>query len=66
MNHSPLPWRIDQDNEYGIVIVADNGDTVHEIYYNNFIQPSNENIRTTIIQMERANAYFILAACNKS
>lgn len=66
MDISQLPWRIDQDNEYGIVIVADNGDIVHAVYYTGIIQPSDEPLRNEIIQRERINAYFILKACNKS
>lgn len=66
MDMSPLPWRIDQDNEYGIVICADNGDIVHAVYYNGIIPASDETLLDNIIQLARANAYFILKACNRT
>jgi hypothetical protein len=58
------PWRIDRDNEKGIVVVDDVGRVVHAADYGDIPTERGPSFYEQIIQIERANCYAMVEAVN--
>lgn len=63
LNTSPRPWRIDQDNDGGISIVADNGDVVALESFS-AAWALDARVRKEVIKTTRSNFYKIVDAVN--
>ena len=60
--HTPGPWMIDQDNAEGVVVVGDNGDLVHEVFYDGIPEECGAAFREDIVRTCRLDAGLIASA----
>ena len=60
--HTAGPWMIDQDNAEGVVVVGDNGDLVHEVFYDDIPEERGAAFREDIVRTCRLDAGLIASA----
>jgi hypothetical protein len=58
------PWRLDQDNDQGIVIKDDIGNIVHAIDYGEIPTERGAAFRAHLVQQARANAHAMIDCVN--
>lgn len=58
------PWRIDQDNDKGIVVMDDIGNVVHACDYGDIPEERGPAFYEQIVSQERANAHAMVEAVN--
>lgn len=59
------PWRIDQDNEQGVVVKDDKGNVVHAENYHDIPTERGAAFAEQIIGEARINAYAMVAGVNQ-